>query len=39
MIIFGAICVAIFGVLVGAYCVLDIIEESDKTDKRNKGFN
>jgi hypothetical protein len=37
MIMFGGICVIIFGVLVGAYCVLDIAEESDNTDKRNRG--
>lgn len=37
MILFGGTCLLILGLLVGVYCIIDIIEEGDNTEKRNRG--
>ena len=37
MITFTAICIITFAILTVCYFALDIAEESDNTDKRNKG--
>ena len=37
MVLFGGARIMLFGLLVAIYCILDIIEESDNTDKRNRG--